>query len=209
MPTRRAISSAWRRTRARDGRIALASPIIPKRLVLGVGGRYVFGKKEKDEIINGFTLDLGGVLKITDGIFFGVSGTNLIDLCETDDSGACPEGAAPRTVGGGLSFGSSAGFQLSGDVRADFSPEGKTPRMIYAGGLEILRVQCPPGEDPEIAEEAQRRVAVEERDLHPGRGLRRADEDHGRGGAELGHGAHRAGPGGANQRSPGAYSGRP
>lgn len=120
-----------------DGRLALASQVIPDLLVLGVGGRYMLLKDGKDELVNGFTLDVGTVVKVSDGFFIGVSGNNLIDPCQGRDEAECPTAAAPRSVGGGLSFGSSAGFQLSADVRADFSP-GDDVRLIYAVGAEAL-----------------------------------------------------------------------
>ncbi len=122
-----------------DARVALASPVVPERLVLGVGGRYLSFTQGKEDLLSGFTLDVGATLRIADGFFMGVSGNNLIDPCQGNDAD-CPAVAAPRSVGGGLAFGSSIGFLISADVRADFSPDDDV-RMIYAGGAEILLAQ--------------------------------------------------------------------
>ena len=122
-----------------DVRVALGSQLIKGRLVGGLSGRYLNYTSGDDEIANGFTLNAGGVLRIADGFFLGVSGNNLIDVCEKNDP-TCPSDIAPRTVGGGLSFGSALGVQLSGDVRADLSDYTDTT-MIYASGLELFTAQ--------------------------------------------------------------------
>lgn len=125
--------------RGHDARLALASPVVPNRVILGFGGRYLSYTQDKSDLIKGFTMDAGAVIRVADGFFIGAAGNNLIDVCAgTGDSDLpCPANAAPRTVGGGFALGSSFGVLLAGDVRADFSPEDEV-RMIYAAGLEVL-----------------------------------------------------------------------
>ena len=121
-----------------DTRVALASPVIPKRLIIGIGGRYLKVLEGDGSVqieqFNDFTLDVGAILRISDSILLGVSGNNIIDVCEGKTN--CSNDVAPQSVGGGLAFGTPGGFQLTGDFRADFRNE--EPLLIYATGGELL-----------------------------------------------------------------------
>lgn len=121
-----------------DFRLAVAHQLVPSRVVLGLGGRYLLYDVGDDRVLDGFTLDTGAVVRVTDGFFVGLSGNNLIDVCEGDDG--CMVGAAPRTVGTGLAFGSSFGLQVVGEARADLA-DVENPTFQYAGGLEYLAGQ--------------------------------------------------------------------
>ena len=123
-----------------DARLVLGSQVVPDLMVLGVGGRYVDFSGPEDTGFRGFTLDVGAVLRLTEGLFLGAAGRNLIDLCADDEDEICPAGMAPRTVSGGVAFGTSLGFQVVADVQADLSDADHTA-MRYAGGAELLLAQ--------------------------------------------------------------------
>lgn len=123
-----------------DGRLVLGSQVVPGLMIVGLGGRYIHFDGPEDTSFGGFTLDLGTVFKITDGLFLGAAGRNLIDPCTGDEKAFCPKSIAPRTVAGGIAFGTSLGFQVVGDVQADLSEKGET-KMRYAGGAELLLAQ--------------------------------------------------------------------
>lgn len=130
-----------------DARAALGTPIIPNRLALGLGARYLNytgtinpATNTEGELVSAFTLDAGTIIRITDGFFAGISGSNLLDVCEGDANASCPQNLAPRTLGGGLSFGSSLGVLVSGEARADMS-DTEDVSWIYAGGLELFMEQ--------------------------------------------------------------------
>lgn len=117
-----------------DGRMALASQIIPRQLILGVGGRYLNYESDGDEVLNGFTLDAGTLLRVSDAVSLGLAANNLVPVCNDD---TCLKGIAPRLVGGGLALGSAQSFQASTDVRANVS-DGEDMSWIFAGGGEFL-----------------------------------------------------------------------
>lgn len=121
-----------------DIRGVLASQVLPRRLVLGLGGRYMTFKDGDEALFDGFTLDAGAILRLTEGFYMGVAGNNLLDVCADEDG--CATSVAPRTLRGGLSFGSPIGLQLSADMWADLSDEEQA-RLRYAGGIELLLEQ--------------------------------------------------------------------
>jgi hypothetical protein len=118
-----------------DARLVLGSRPHPD-VVLGIGGRYLTFKDKDLELLEGFTLDLGAIYRITQGVFIGVAGNNLLDVCNGDKDNSCPADAAPRILRGGLAFGSSLGFQLSADAQARL--DGDEVQMVWASGLELL-----------------------------------------------------------------------
>ncbi len=121
-----------------DARLVLASQIVPKLLVLGLGGRYLRFDEGDTRVLDGFTLDAGALVRATDGFFIGLSGNNLLDVC--GEEGPCMEAGARRAVSGGLAFGSSFGLQVTGEARANL-PDADHVTWEYAGGLEFLAAQ--------------------------------------------------------------------
>jgi len=121
-----------------DFRLALAHQLVPSRVVVGLGGRYLLYDVADERVLEGFTLDGGVVVKATDGLFIGLSGNNLIDVCDANDN--CLDTVAPRTVGAGLAFGSTFGFQLVGEARSVLT-DVENPTWEYAGGAEYLAGQ--------------------------------------------------------------------
>ena len=123
-----------------DARLVFASQLLPERMVVGLGGRYLHYTDEDESLFSGFTMDVGTVIRVTEGFFVGLSALNLIDVCADDKDEACPPTTAPRTLHGGLAFGSSLGFQVVADVEADVSEKDEV-RMVYGGGTELLIAQ--------------------------------------------------------------------
>ena len=122
-----------------DFRLALAHQLIPSRLVLGLGGRYLLYDVGDTEALNAFALVTGVVLKASDGLFIGLSANNLIDVCDGKGE-ACIPSAAPRSVGTGIALGSSFGLQLIGQARANLD-DVENPEMTWTGGVEFLAAQ--------------------------------------------------------------------
>ena len=115
-----------------DIRLSIGVPVVPDRVALGVGGRYLKFNDGDVGLLNGFTLDAGAIVKVTEGLHFGVVGQNLIDPC----SKVGCEAVAPTTVTGGLGF-QNGGLTLSGDVGVDLTSQDD-PQMLFGAGLEFL-----------------------------------------------------------------------
>lgn len=105
-----------------DIRLALGIPVVPDRVSLGLGGRYIImnetvgaGDDEQTlEIINGFTLDAGAIFRLSQQIHAGLAAKNLIPICEQP---IC-EPTAPTVIEGGLGF-ETQGLTISTDVGLD------------------------------------------------------------------------------------------
>lgn len=122
-----------------DFRLALAIPVVPDRISLGVGGRYMILDANDIEVLNGFTLDAGALVKVAEGLHVGVAGKNLVDQC---DRLGC-ETIAPTTITAGLSFGSEVGFLVAGDVGFNLTSDPDAVQPEYSVGLEYLAVVVP------------------------------------------------------------------
>ncbi len=124
-----------------DIRLSLAIPVLPERISVGVGGRYMIVKtKDPDtgkslELINGFTLDAGALFRISDSVQLGVAGRNLLDLCSKDQQ--CST-VAPTTIMGGASFGNPSQFLLSADGGVDLTSDPNGAHPIFSVGAEYF-----------------------------------------------------------------------
>lgn len=123
-----------------DVRLAIAIPALPERISIGVGGRYMVVKSELDEgetieLINGFTLDAGALFRASDLIQIGVTGRNLLDLCEKD---ALCSRVAPTTVAAGLSIADNQSFIVAIDGGADLTSDPDTVHPFFQGGVEYF-----------------------------------------------------------------------
>lgn len=122
-----------------DIRLALALPVLPERISVGVGGRYLIVDSSDEEgaieLVNGFTLDAGAVFRATDQLQFGVAGKNLIDVCEKDN--LCSS-VAPTTIAGGLSFGDDASFLVAADAGVDLTSDPDTAHPFFEVGAEYF-----------------------------------------------------------------------
>jgi hypothetical protein len=139
--------------RGHDIRLGLAIPVLPDRISVGVGGRWLIVKdtvlqENEDgeevrtdvELMNGPTLDAGIMFKATNQLHFGIAGQNLIPQC----SKAACAGAAPQLITGGVAFGTETGFTVSGDVgidlstRAELGGDNTDPALDAGAGAEYL-----------------------------------------------------------------------
>lgn len=115
-----------------DFRLGLAVPVVPDRVALGVSGRYLMLNDDDVEFLNGFTLDAGAIVKVTEGLHLGFAGQNLLDPCSLD---RC-KSVAPTTITGGFGFTADI-FTFSGDVGADITSQDDAS-ILFGAGLEIL-----------------------------------------------------------------------
>ena len=132
--------------RGHDIRLGLALPVMPDRISVGVGGRWLIIKDTEDvlddagdpvptdvELMNGPTIDAGIMFRATNQLHFGVAGKNLIEQCK---KAGC-ETIAPTIITGGLSFGLEMGLLLSGDIGVDISTS-EDPAPDAGAGVEYL-----------------------------------------------------------------------
>lgn len=121
-----------------DVRLALAVPVIPDRVAIGIGGRYLIMKDssgpEDVNLVKGFTLDAGLIFRLSELLHLGIAGKNLIDPCNDDN--LC-RGVAPTTVTGGLSLGTETSFMLSADVGFDLTSRDDAA-LNFGVGAEYL-----------------------------------------------------------------------
>jgi len=115
-----------------DIRVGIGVPVVPDRVALGVSGRYLKFSDADVEVLNGFTLDAGAIIKVTEGLHLGVAGQNLIDPCSLD---RCKT-VAPTTITGGVGFTADI-FTFSGDVGVDLTSQ-ENAAMLFGLGLEVL-----------------------------------------------------------------------
>ncbi len=115
-----------------DIRVGIGVPVVPDRVALGVSGRYLKFNDGDVEVLNGFTLDAGAIIKVTEGLHLGVAGQNLINPCDLD---RC-QSVAPTTVTGGMGFTADI-FTFSGDVGVDLTSQ-ESASMLFGAGIEVL-----------------------------------------------------------------------
>lgn len=121
-----------------DIRLALGVPVVPDRISLGIGGRYLILDQGEVELMNGITLDAGAIFKVINGVHLGVVGKNLIEQCERE---LC-KSVAPTVISGGFSFGSDVGLTVSGDIGFDITSE-EDVSLQFNAGLEYIAVVVP------------------------------------------------------------------
>ena len=118
-----------------DIRLALAVPAMPDRISVGIGGRYMILKRGGAEFARGFTLDAGFLFQLAEKFQLGLSGKNLIDVCQNP---RCL-GVAPMTVAAGASYGSrKSGLRLAADFGVDINSEPDDVNFLIEAGGEYL-----------------------------------------------------------------------
>lgn len=139
--------------RGHDIRLSLAMPVVPDRISIGVGGRWLIindtitttddagDPVETDvQLMNSPTLDAGILFKATNQLHFGVVGQNLIDPCKKERQADCRREApalASTLISGGLSFGLEMGLLFSGDLGVDLTT-AEDPAPDGGVGIEYL-----------------------------------------------------------------------
>jgi hypothetical protein len=118
-----------------DIRLALAVPALKDRVSIGIEGRYVIFKGERTEIARGFTMKAGFLFQLIERLHLGVSGSNLIDIC--NQPRRC-QGVTPLTINGGISYGESTSFLVTADVGVDLNSQPGEPNLEYKAGAEYL-----------------------------------------------------------------------
>jgi hypothetical protein len=129
-----------------DIRLALAVPVVPDRVSLGVGGRYILMNQTIDgtdeettvEILNGLTLDAGAIFRITQQIHAGLSARNLIPLCEQ----IICQSTAPTIIEGGVGFEAGNALTVAADVGIDIERDsavnvGVGAEYVVAGVVPV------------------------------------------------------------------------
>lgn len=124
-----------------DIRLNLAIPVSPDKISIGVGGRYLIINDTQKianadtnvEVMNGFTLDAGIMVKISPNFHLGVAGQNLIDQCSRIDC----KTVAPTVIQGGVGFTTEDGLIVSGDFGVDLT-SGAEVGLEFGVGAEYL-----------------------------------------------------------------------
>jgi hypothetical protein len=118
-----------------SARLALALPVLPERISVGVAGRYLNVNVDELEVIHTITVDVGAVFRVSDRIQFGVAGQNLVDVCDRND--LCGK-VAPTTIAGGLSFGDESLFLLAADAGIDLTSDPESVEPFFEVGGEYF-----------------------------------------------------------------------
>lgn len=132
--------------RGHDIRLGLAVPVLPDRISIGLGGRWLIVKdsilSENDEgeevqtdveLMNGPTMDAGIIVRATNALHFGVVGQNLIEQCQKAECAAI----APTIISGGVSLGTEVGLLFSVDAGVNLTT-GPDPALEAGAGIEYL-----------------------------------------------------------------------
>ena len=126
---------------ALDFRLPLAMPIVPEKISVGVGLRYLSIDNKDIETLSGFTMDAGALFQLVEGLHLGVAVKNIIDPCET--ASRC-EGIVPLTIGGGVSYGSMEdAYVVSADLNYDLSGLDGAGLNFAVGGEYLVEKMIP------------------------------------------------------------------
>ena len=121
-----------------DLKVPLAIPIVQDRVSLGLGGRYTRLSAGDVEVLNGFSLEAGAVVRVVDQVRLGLVAKNLIDPC---DVSAC-QGWLPLLIGGGVAY-STTELALAADVEADTSTSQEVAFNVDVGGEYVVANVAP------------------------------------------------------------------
>lgn len=128
-----------------DIRLGIALPVLPQRISVGVGGRYILVNEDtpdgSESLMKGFTLDAGALFRASDMVEIGVAGRNLLNICAKNKP--CST-VAPTTIAGGLSFSDQETYVLAADGGIDLNsdPDGVNP--FFQVGAEYFAGEAVP-----------------------------------------------------------------
>lgn len=133
--------------RGHDFRVGLALPVLPDRISIGAGGRWLLvsdsilttdedGEEVQTDVqlMNGPTIDAGIIVKASNQLHFGVVGQNLIEQCSRPECRT----VAPTIISGGAGFGSEVGLLISADAGIDLTSSPDGPGFDGGAGIEYL-----------------------------------------------------------------------
>lgn len=135
--------------RGHDIRLGLALPVVPNKISVGIGGRYLliqntFPVANKEgvnidtevDVMKGFTLDAGIMMKLSPSFHLGISGQNLIDPCERADC----KTVAPTIIQGGLGFTTEDGLVIAADIGGDLTSGAEVGIDVNIGAEYLISV---------------------------------------------------------------------
>ncbi|MFU8803582.1 MAG: hypothetical protein ACNA8W_07225, partial [Bradymonadaceae bacterium] len=128
-----------------DIRASIAVPVVPDRVAVGVGGRYLIltdtrivvdptDDDANQRLIQGFTLDIGVLFRVAEMLHLGIAGQNLIDPCDDE---AC-RGFAPTLITAGAALGRETSFMVSADVGVDLTSLDEAALHVGVGGEYLI-----------------------------------------------------------------------
>lgn len=133
-----------------DVRVVGAIPVVPERVSIGIGGRYLritdsnLPEVEDDPdaqlLLHGFTLDAGIIVRAAEILHLGLVGQNLIDHCR--DNSLC-RGTTPTRLTAGIGLGDDSVFMVSGQATLDLT-SSDTPLFDFAAGAEFMAARIIP-----------------------------------------------------------------
>ena len=129
-----------------DVRGVLAIPVVPERVSIGVGVRYLritdtdLPVVEDEDgntsqiLFSGFSVDAGIVIRAADILHLGLTAQNFPDRCSKNPR--C-QGATPTRISGGFGLGDETAFMASGEATLDLT-SGDTPMVDFGVGAEYM-----------------------------------------------------------------------
>lgn len=123
-----------------DINLAIALPVIPDQISVGVGGRYmiVLGEDldgDSIDVMKGFTLNAGALFRASDMLQIGIAGRNLLNICKDDEICA---GIAPTNIAAGLSLSDRETFVLAADGGIDLTTDPDKVQPFFQVGAEYF-----------------------------------------------------------------------
>jgi hypothetical protein len=122
-------------TNGHDIKLALALPVLPDRISLGIGGRWIIAKVDDVQIINQPTVSAGALFRVSDLFHLGLAGKNLIDVCSDDE--VCGD-VAPTLIALGASVGNETNFLISSDLELDLTSDPDAVALNVDAGAEYM-----------------------------------------------------------------------
>lgn len=138
--------------RGHDFRLALALPVVPDKISVGLGGRWLLIKDTETlpnaegdpvptdvQLMNGPTIDAGIMFRVSKAVHFGVAAQNLIDQCK---KAACRT-LAPTLISGGGSLALEFGLLMSADAGVDLTTADKPAPDLGVGAEYVIAKMVP------------------------------------------------------------------
>ena len=115
--------------------LALALPVLPDRISLGVGGRWIIATVDGVQVINQPTVSAGALFRVSDLFHLGLAGKNLVDVCSDGD--VCGD-VAPTLVAAGASVGDEINYLISADLEMDLTSDPDAVAFNVDTGAEYV-----------------------------------------------------------------------